>query len=88
MMQQICDRDDEHRKAVRDFYRIYNYLRKKRAFGMHWHSDMRGALLEVWEYRNDGTVRSVCRADTDDSTTCYKIAADQLRGYRKIMGIL
>ncbi len=81
MMQQIPDteKDLEYKKAVRGFFLIYNSLKRKRALRWNGHSDMKCALIEVWEYTNNGEIKTICRVKAENSRDCYRMAAEQLR---------
>lgn len=73
------EEDIRHREAVGAFYLIYNSLRKKRALRSHFHADGKGALMEVWEYTNDGGEKTICRIKAENSTDCHLMAAEQLK---------
>lgn len=83
MAQQACesirDKDEEYRKAIGEFYRIYNSLKKKRALRMHGHVDREGALIEIWEYKNGGEIKTICRVNAENDTDCHRMAAEQLK---------
>lgn len=83
MAQQACesnkDKDEEYRKAIREFYQIYNSLKKKRALRMHGHADGKGALIEIWEYKNGGEIKTICRVKAENNTDCHRMAAEQLK---------
>ena len=81
MMQQIPDTEEdlEYKKAVRGFFLIYNSLKRKRALRWNGHSDMKCALIEVWEYTNNGEIKTICRVKAENSGDCYRMAAEQLK---------
>lgn len=83
MAQQICetskDEDQERRQAIGEFYRIYEQLRRKRALRWHGHTDRKSALIEVWEYKNSGEIKTICRVKVENETDCHRIAAQQLK---------
>ena len=81
MAQQICenDIDVEYKKAVREFYQIYNSLRKKRALRMNSHDDGKGSLIEIREYTNDGKIKMICRVKAENSTECHRMATEYLK---------
>lgn len=81
MMRQIPDTEEdlEYKKAVRGFFLIYNSLKRKRALRWNGHSDMKCALIEVWEYTNSGEIKTICRVKAENSRDCYRMAAEQLR---------
>ncbi len=81
MESRICDTDEdlEYKKALREFYQIYNSLKKKRALRMHGYSDLKSALIEIWEYKNNGEIKIICRVKAENSLECHKIAADFLK---------
>lgn len=70
--------DMEHRKATGAFSNIYNSLRKKRALRWSGHSDLKGAWIRVWEYKNNGETKTICFVKAENSTDCYRMAATQL----------
>ena len=80
-MVQICesDIDVEYKKAVREFYQIYNSLKKKRALRMNGHDDGKGSLIEIWEYKNNGERKNICRVKAENSTECHRMAAEYLK---------
>lgn len=83
MAQQICetnrDEDQERRQAIGEFYRIYQFLQKKRALRMRAYTDRNSALIEIREYKNSGEIKTICRVKAENDTDCHRIAAEQLR---------
>jgi len=85
-MQQTCeyetdqDREDrEYKEATREFNRIYSALKKKRALYMHGRSSSKSALIEIWEVKNNGERKTICRVRAENDTDCHRIAAQQLK---------
>ena len=73
------DKDGEHREAIREFFRVYNSLKKRRALRWGSHSDPKGAWIEIWEYKNNGEIRTICRVKAENSAECYQMAAESLK---------
>lgn len=68
--------DVEYKKAVRAFFLIYNLLRKKRALKWSGSFDLKGGRIKVWEYKNNGEIKTICFVKAENSTDCYQMAAD------------
>lgn len=71
--------DMEYKKAVRAFFLIYNSLRKKRALRWSGRDDTKGSWLKVWEYKNSGGTKTICFVKAENSTECYRMAAERLK---------
>lgn len=81
MESQIYDtaEDVEYKKAVRAFFLIYNSLWEKRALKWSRSFDLKGGQIKVWEYKNNGEIKLICFVKAENSTDCYRMAADQLK---------
>ena len=81
MENQIYDtaEDVEYRNAVRAFFLIYNSLRKKRALKWSGNFNLKGGQIKVWEYKNNGEIKTVCFVKAENSTDCYRMAAERLK---------
>ena len=81
MEKRICDTDEdvEYKKAVREFLELYKTLKKKRALRWSGRSDLKGAWIEIREYKNNGEVKTVCLVKAENSTDCYRMTAEQLK---------
>lgn len=75
----MTEEDLKYKEAVRAFYLVYKSLKRKRALRYHFHADTKSARMKVWEYTNDGGIKTICRVKAENSTDCHRIAAEQLR---------
>lgn len=80
MESQIYDtvEDVEYKKAVRAFFLIYNSMRKKRALKWSGSFNLKGGWIKIWEYKNNGEIKTICFVKAENSIDCYQMAADQL----------
>lgn len=71
---------DEHKQAVHEYFEALNALRKERTVREHSHFDIYGNnYIKVTEFDGDQPKRTIVNVSEEDSTDCYKRAAEQIR---------
>lgn len=80
--------DVEYKKAVRAFFLIYNSLRKKRALRWNGHSDLKSAWIKIWEYKNNREIKTICFVKAENSTDCYRMAAERLKQEQETAAVI
>lgn len=79
--------DDERIKAIAEFEHIYRRLQKKYNLLMHSCFRISGDnFIEIHEYNKNIKGGCICVVRDSDEVTCYKKAAETLRGYEMIRG--
>ncbi len=77
-------KEAEYSAAVKEFYAIYNPLRKRYNLRMHLHfSVYDDGLIEAWEYHGESKGKCILRVKEAEDIDCYKKAAEELRYYEK-----
>lgn len=81
------ENDKERSRIIREFFEIYNLLRKRHNLRMHSYFDIQGkALIEIWEYTGEVRGKSICRIKEMGETSendCYKKATEVLKSYKR-----
>lgn len=76
--------EDEYREVVREFYKIYEPLRKKYHLRDHMHFSIyewEDELIEIWEYEGEKRGKCICRAREKTDIECWKRATELLKSY-------
>lgn len=77
--------DDERSESIAEFEHIYRRLQKKYNLLMHSYFSISGDnFIEIHEYNKNIKGDCICVARDRDEVTCYKKAAETLRGYETI----
>lgn len=70
MRQVIPDTEEDikYKEAFRAFLLTYGALKRKRALRWGGRFGPEGASIKVWEHKNNGEIRNICRVKAENTT--------------------
>lgn len=77
-------REEEYKESIKEFYAVYNPLKRKYSLRMHsCFSTYDDGLIEAWEYDGDTRGKCILKVTEEDSIECYKRATEYLKDYKR-----
>lgn len=77
--------EDEYRKVIKEYYKIYRPLQKKYNLRAHLKFGVNiDGKIEIWEYEGGLKKQLICIANESDIIECYKKAIADLKFYAAI----